>query len=81
MSTVFDTLVAEAMMTFGSHTIACKWLYSPGIWLGNRSPIEVASTTEGFKEVIGFLHRIQLVIHEAPRSPQPQNTPWDRALH
>lgn len=55
-------ILAIATDAFDNEQRAEEWLREPNIQLGNRSPIEVINTPEGFRSVETILGQIKYAI-------------------
>ena len=51
-----------AVEAFGDADKAERWFHEPNIQLGNKPPIEVIATTDGFDAIETVLYQIQYAI-------------------
>ena len=59
LCSVDETILAEAVKTFESREFAAKWLISTQVYLGEKSPVEVANTPEGVEGIRTLLNAIE----------------------
>lgn len=58
LRTIDAEIIREASTIFASPEAVGRFLTSPAGPLGERTPVEVASTPEGVKEVLGFVRGV-----------------------
>ena len=62
MSAAEQKILELAIQAFDNEQTAAEWLREPNIQLGNRCPIDVIGTPEGFKAVENILGQIKYAI-------------------
>lgn len=60
--TKLDKIMQIAVEAFDDKEKAERWLHDPNLQLGNRLPIELIGTTEGFDAVKTVLYQIQYAV-------------------